>query len=248
MSAPAFRDRPPRTIEVDGRDIRVKVRESRRARTTRILVGPQRPLEVIVAASTADDEIDRLLASRATWITEKLRAVEIEQQRPAQLGLDRQGVLWLAGDPLVIDVRTRPRALARLEDRRIIVAGPDQRARQSAVERWYRREARARIRDATARHAERLALSYRSVGVRDQRTRWGSCSRSGNLSFNWRLVVAPADVLDYVVTHELCHRAVPNHSKAFWRQLEAAFPGWQRQAAWLRENGGELRRYAPRVP
>ena len=95
------------------------------------------------------------------------------------------------------------------------------------------------------RESGRLGLHYGSVGIRDPRTRWGSCSTSGNLSFSWRLVVAPADVLEYVVVHELCHLREPSHQKPFWRLLTAARPGWEAQARWLREHGQELHDYAP---
>jgi len=89
---------------------------------------------------------------------------------------------------------------------------------------------------------------FRSVAIRDPRTRWGSCSRRGNLSFSWRLLLAPADVLHYVVVHELCHLREPSHQKAFWRLLGSVQPGWQRELRWLREHGQELHDYRPEVP
>jgi len=128
----------------------------------------------------------------------------------------------------------------------LIVAGPVEGV-NAAIERWYRREARRRILEVASREAKRLGLEYGSVGIRDPRTRWGSCSRRGNLSFSWRLLLAPPEVLEYVVVHELCHLRVSNHSKAFWRALEAARPGWQDQARWLREHGQELHDYRPAV-
>lgn len=244
MTPAILQDRPSRTIDIDGRAVPVRVRESARARTTRILVGARRPLEIIVPADTLDSEVDGLLAARHGWIAEKLAVVAQEHGRTAQLGLDRPGVVWLAGEAIPVDARDGPRGLAELRDGRLTVTGPSAEARKLAVERWYRRQARDRIREATGREAARLALSYRSVAVRDQQTRWGSCSAAGNLSFSWRLVIAPAEVMTYVVVHELCHLAVPNHSKAFWRQLEAACPGWQDPADWLREHGSELRSYS----
>jgi predicted metal-dependent hydrolase len=240
----ALRERRSRRIEINGSPVSVKVRESPRARTTRILLGARRPLEIIVPAGTADAEIDDLLASRRRWISDKLAVVAAEQGRPATLGLDQPGVVWLAGDAVPVEQRDADRAVVRMAEESLLVLGPTPAARLDAVSRWYRREARKRIRDLVAIEAARLGLSYRTVAVRDQQTRWGSCSRAGNLSFNWRLIVAPAEVMGYVVTHELCHLVVPNHNKAFWRQLEAALPGWQQRAEWLREHGSELRTYS----
>jgi predicted metal-dependent hydrolase len=88
--------------------------------------------------------------------------------------------------------------------------------------------------------AERLGVAYRRIRIGDQRTLWGSCSSAGTLSFNWRLLLAPLEVLDYVVVHELCHLRVPNHSKSFWALVERSRPGWRKQRDWLRDRGPEL--------
>ena len=96
--------------------------------------------------------------------------------------------------------------------------------------------------------AERLGVAYRRIRIGDQRTLWGSCSSAGTLSFNWRLVLAPLEVLDYVVVHELCHLRVPNHSKSFWTLVEGSRPDWREQRDWLREHGPELLALRPVVP
>jgi predicted metal-dependent hydrolase len=93
--------------------------------------------------------------------------------------------------------------------------------------------------------AEALGVSYGRIEVRDQRTRWGSCSPRGTLSFNWRLALAPLEVLDYVVVHELCHLREANHSPRFWRLVAERRPDWREQRAWLRENGAELLAFRP---
>jgi len=93
--------------------------------------------------------------------------------------------------------------------------------------------------------AAALGVRYRRIAVRDQRTRWGSCSPSGTLSFNWRLALAPLEVLDYVVVHELCHLREPSHSRRFWRLVESRRPDWRERRAWLREHGPELLAFRP---
>jgi predicted metal-dependent hydrolase len=88
--------------------------------------------------------------------------------------------------------------------------------------------------------AGRLGVAYQSIRIGGQRTLWGSCSPRGTLSFNWRLTLAPAAVLDYVVVHELWHLRVPDHSRRFWALVETRRPHWRRQRNWLREHGPEL--------
>jgi predicted metal-dependent hydrolase len=95
--------------------------------------------------------------------------------------------------------------------------------------------------------AAALGVEYRRITLRDQRSRWGSCSANGTLSFNWRLVLAPHDVLDYVVVHEVCHLVEHNHGAGFWRLVERRRPGYREPKEWLHEFGWEILAYrAPR--
>jgi predicted metal-dependent hydrolase len=240
----ALHERPSRPFDLDSDVIDVRVRESSRARTTRVIVGPRRPLEVIVPRGTSDEKIDAFLESKRRWISDKVATARAIAARPPLLGLERRGTAWLAGEPLPIEFRDGRRAIAELGDGHVFLRGPAD-AAPAALERWYRREARGRILEVVEREALRLGLQFKAVGIRDPKTRWGSCSRHGNLSFSWRLVLAPQEVLEYVVVHELLHLREPNHTKVFWRLVEAARPGWQEQARWLREHGQELHEYRP---
>jgi predicted metal-dependent hydrolase len=94
---------------------------------------------------------------------------------------------------------------------------------------WYRQQARQVIGERVKLHANRLGLGYNQVRISGARRRWGSCSSKKNLSFTWRLVMVPLPAVDYVVVHELCHLLEPNHSRAFWEQVEAALPGYKEQ-------------------
>lgn len=82
--------------------------------------------------------------------------------------------------------------------------------------------------------------SYNRITIRDQKTRWGSCSAKGTLSFNWRLMLAPPAILDYVVVHELCHLSYMNHSAAFWKKVESVYPDYRTARKWLKDHGNEL--------
>jgi predicted metal-dependent hydrolase len=110
-------------------------------------------------------------------------------------------------------------------------------------------EARLAVRELVAmlidEEAPAIGVEPARVQIRDQRSRWGSCSTRGTLSFNWRLVLAPFDVLDYVVVHELCHLREPNHSTRFWKLVEQRRPDWRAQRDWLHEHGPELLAFRP---
>jgi predicted metal-dependent hydrolase len=113
------------------------------------------------------------------------------------------------------------------------------------TEEQGRREARARISLIAQSEAAALGVAYSRLTVRDQRSRWGSCSSKGALNFNWRLVLAPHDVLDYVVVHEICHLVELNHGPRFWRLVERRRPNYRDSKRWLDEHGWEILAYRP---
>jgi predicted metal-dependent hydrolase len=113
------------------------------------------------------------------------------------------------------------------------------------TEEQGRREAHARISLIAQSEAAALGVTYNRITLRDQRSRWGSCSSKGTLSFNWRLVLAPHDVLDYVVVHEICHLVELNHSPRFWRLVAKRRPDYADAKRWLDEHGWEILAYRP---
>ena len=224
----------------------VRVRESRRARRLRLTVTAEGPPELVVPVGTRAREIDAMLREHEDWISRKTEQLRRAAARRPRLGLARPGVVWLAGEPLPVRWRSGSRPLARLAGSALRVSGPRAQA-GTAIDRWYRREARQRLEEMVAREAAELGVTPGPLSVRDQRTRWGSCSPTGALSFSWRLLLAPPEVADYVVVHELCHLRRLDHSSAFWAHVEAARPDWRASAGWLRRHGPELGSYDPAI-
>lgn len=165
----------------------------------------------------------------------------------------RLEVPWGAAPGLTVPQGTSRIGVERLlEEKRPWIE--DQRRRQvprlrldpSAVsESQARVTARAFVSRLAHEEAGRIGVEYRRIRIGGQRTLWGSCSSNGTLSFNWRLVHAPPEVLDYVVVHELCHLCVPNHSRRFWALVERHRPHWREQRDWLRDYGPELLAFRP---
>lgn len=114
-------------------------------------------------------------------------------------------------------------------------------AQKKALEMRYREAAREYIPKRVLYYQQFIEGTYKRITIRDQATRWGSCSSSGTLSFNWRLMLAPPAVLDYVVVHELCHFEHMNHSKEFWSAVERVLPEYKEHKKWLKEHGSMLR-------
>ncbi|NCC29039.1 MAG: DUF45 domain-containing protein, partial [Gammaproteobacteria bacterium] len=186
------------------------------------------------------------------FLAENLAWVEVEVERAkGRLAMrrtetDRGGTLLLRGELMPVRVSRiptwqGPNRVALRDGEIRITTGP--RARTSVVrslENWLRRLAREQIAHQIALIGPRLQRTPGKVYVMDQRTKWGNCSALGNLSFNWRLVMAPDDVLRYIVTHELVHLAIPDHSTRFWLTVQSHCPGSERARHWLAANGHRL--------
>jgi predicted metal-dependent hydrolase len=149
---------------------------------------------------------------------------------------------WMPNDEIqrIVDAHREWIARARAKQRPRLRLDP---RHVSEVE--ARRAVRELVAMVIAEEAPELGVEVQRVQIRDQRSRWGSCSTRGTLSFNWRLVLAPFEVLDYIVVHELCHLRVPNHSRRFWKLVEARRPDWRAQRDWLYEHGPELLAFRP---
>ncbi|WP_299348548.1 SprT family zinc-dependent metalloprotease [uncultured Shimia sp.] len=132
--------------------------------------------------------------------------------------------------------------LVRVEDGCLLVPGKPERM-SARVQAFLKQIARERLVAASDRYAERLGRPYTRITLRDTRSRWGSCSSKGALMYSWRLVMAPAAVLEYVAAHEAAHLAEMNHSPAFWAKVEAIHGPYREQRNWLRQNGETLHRF-----
>jgi predicted metal-dependent hydrolase len=233
------------TIEVelpDGEVVVAEVRRSPRVRVTRIQVAADRPLRVVVPDGASDEFAADAVRNKANWVKTKLRLVEQTREAVGALGLSQPGVVWRAGRTMPVTLTDA--AKAHVDNGVLHVPAKDA---DVALRRWYRNEAKEYLRDLVTHEAHRLGLKPSAVVIRDQKTRWGSCSSAGTISLNWRLLLAPEEVARYVVVHELVHLRHPNHSKSFWRTLASSFRDWRTQSEWLRRHGYELRVFEPRA-
>jgi hypothetical protein len=228
-----------RTVLLRSGAVKVRLRRSSRARRLRLVLVPGVGPELVVPARTGAKAIDGALTTLAPWLERAL-----ERQQPGALGLARRGVARHGGEPVPLRVVTAPRPSAGWSEGALELGAPDGEGAVQALERWYRASARAAVEASIERQAPAMGVAPAAVAVRDQRTRWGSCSARGTLSFSWRLLLAPDWVLEDVVCHELCHLRLANHSRAFWHLFASHRPGADSRP-WLRAHGGELAAYRP---
>lgn len=217
---------------------------SRAARKLRMRVRTNR-IEVVVPSDRTDDEALAFVAANHRWASEqlarsrRLASFRRPERRPqSQVSFRGESVPVR----IVQDHRWRAPNQVRFAAGRIsITCGSSCATLPSrTLEIWLRKQARSRIEKHVDVVAKRIKQSPGRIYVMGQRTKWGNCSALGNLSFNWRLIMAPDFVLRYIVTHEVVHLAVPDHSRRFWLTVQSLCPESDRARQWLVAHGERL--------
>lgn len=228
-------NKPSKSILLGTNYVPYQVRFSNRAQRWRLSVTAERVEVVLPEGSRAHPE--KLLREYAAWILEKQ-----EKLRKRKIKVDKnalpEGQILLGGKRVKLEIR-----LAGTLERSQVICYPDHISVVSGkfppsvlLQKWLTKQAEsAVIRQVQIRSAQ-IGVRPTNISIRSQRTRWGSCSTRGTLSFNWRLIMAPPEVLDYVVVHELAHMKQKNHSKAFWAVVAQYCPQYLKYRLWLKQN------------
>jgi predicted metal-dependent hydrolase len=201
-------------------------------------------VEVVLPNHFPLRNVEPFVQEKRPWIERTLRRMRESEEVFPPARLCDGGALPYLGKRLALRVRversrSRPH-VARRGAEVWVKLGPDTPLRE-ALEAWYRRRAREEVVPRLDAAVSRAARGYSSLQIRGQRTRWASCSTSGAMSFNWRLLLAPAEILDYVIEHEVAHLDVQDHSARFWELLASRCPDWEEHEGWLRRHGHALR-------
>jgi predicted metal-dependent hydrolase len=230
-------------IRLGGRVIDYRLVRSQAARKFRVRVGPN-GVEVVQPSTRDGEEAAEFLAANRTWLLDQLQRTE--RLRGVYRTTSHAGEILFRGEPTPVRIETTGSGATgnsvRLLDGQIIVArGRGSRtAAARSLERWLRREARRAIESHVAPVAARVGQRPQRVYVMGQRTRWGNCSSRRNLSFNWRLILAPDYVLRYLVTHEVVHLAIPEHSAKFWLTVQSLCRDTEKARQWLCRHQAQL--------
>lgn len=224
-------------VTLGGRDLTVPVKRDRRARRITIHVdaaigGARVVMPVYVAMADAEAAI----REHERWVLDRLDAL------PPRIPF---------ADGSTIPVRGRDHRIRHVAGRRgvvttdegVILTPGDVEHLPRRIADWLKKEARRTISPLALEKAAMVDRRVRQISIRDQRSRWGSCAANGRLSFSWRLILAPEDVLDYVVAHEVAHLVEMNHSQDFWRVVDRLTPHARSSKRWLSVNGQGLHRY-----
>jgi predicted metal-dependent hydrolase len=219
----------PETTMLD--DITVRIRSSARAKRVSIRITTP-GVELILPSGADYAKALAFLSSRKPWIKSKLHSKPANQQQLFHNG----AIIQVLGKPLHIEHTGSLRGIASIEQSTLYVSGEIAHL-QRRVTDFLRKLLHKEIEKRATHFAAKLGCSFTRISLRDTTSRWGSCSSSGNLSFSWRLVFAPSEVLDYVIIHEICHLKEMNHSDRFWELVAGLCPDYIQHRTWLKKHG-----------
>lgn len=215
-----------------------------------ILVTPEGEVIVTSPLHVDDSLVHEVVFKKAGWILGKLKLIN-------EINKDTREKEFVSGES--IEYLGRRYRLKVIEDSANMVSirlfrgkfeayvtpklSLDERQEliKAELTKWLKEQAKIKLKERTEVYSRKLNLFPNRVVVKEQKSIWGSCSSKGNINYNWRLVMAPLSVIDYVVIHELCHLKYQDHSSKFWSLVEYVMPDYEEKKKWLRENGRKLK-------
>lgn len=222
----------------DGFSFEYTVERSRR-RTVAIYIDPARGVLVRAPKRVRDSEIEEFMLKKSRWISRKLTEVQkraAETPRHTYLAGD---IFHYLGDEYCLRICEWKRGVSISGNDMLVCVKPGDSTERvrSILKKWYSDRAREKFFERVTYYSNAIGVQPNRVAVRNQSRRWGSCSGKGNVNLNLKLIMAPPEILDYVVAHELCHLRHPNHSPDFWNLLARTVPDFAERRRWLKENG-----------
>ena len=227
-----------RDIAVAGRRLPLTIREHPRASRMTLRIEPGGgALKLSVPTGMSDGEIDRFLQRHHGWLSTRLKSL------PKPSSVEEGGTIPIRGVAHRIERTGKLRGVSETGTSNgeavLYVGGAAEHLGRRVVD-FLKKQARTDLEAAVARHTAELGRKATAIQVKDTKSRWGSCSSTGRLSFSWRIVMAPDHVLDYLAAHEVAHLQEMNHSPRFWALCRKLCPGTDKARAWLKKNGSGL--------
>ena len=197
-------------------------------------------VSVVVPQNLTDNGIEKLVKGKTRWIREKIYLHRQSAPSKSKEYISGESFSYL-GRNYRLKLETRASTNVRLVNGRLLVSLPKASRTsaniQMALTGWYKSHAEQKLQEKVKRYAEIVGVKPVSVGISDFKSRWGSCHTNGKIQFNWKIVIAPNRVVDYVVVHELCHMKHHDHSPKFWKLVSKVMPDYLDCKEWLKENG-----------
>ena len=237
-------------IKLGNKIINYQIIRSNR-KTMGIIIEPEKNIIVRSPKKTSDEKIREVLKKKTSWILDKLKEMEKIKPAPKKKEFMTGEKLPYLGRRYRLEVSPAEitKTEVKLYQGKFIINYPkkldeDEKKRieeiRAALIEWYREHAKEKINERVEKYKDKLDVEPNNIVVKKQKKRWGSCSSKGNLNFNWKIVMAPMSIVDYLVVHELTHLVHDNHSREFWATVGSIIPDVKDKREWLKINGRRL--------
>ncbi len=224
-----------------------QIRRSRRRKTVAICVKPDCSVRVMVPFMLPEKKIETLVKKKSNWIKSKIaRFQEIQSQHREKEYVTGESLSYLGMTHRLEIVSGAAGEVKREQGFFHVQVATDVNDEErkpyikERLESWYREHALEYLREQSGRYAKEIGVVPSSIGIKGYRSRWGTCHSDGRIYFNWRIILAPPSVVNYLVVHELCHLLQADHSKNFWRCVESVLPDYAERRKWLKAHGSWL--------
>ncbi|MEY8200765.1 MAG: SprT family zinc-dependent metalloprotease [Colwellia sp.] len=200
-------------------------------------------VSIMVPTSLEKQRISQLLTDKKKWVKDKINLHREAQPASLKKFVSGEAFSYLGRNyRLKIYTGSFKPIKLMLGYLTVTVPGGKQNtdAIRNALIHWYKEKAEAKLKEKVERYTDTVGVSPKSVGIKSYKSRWGSCSASGKIDFNWKIIMAPNRIVDYVVIHELCHLKHHDHSPKFWKEVERVIPDYLACKEWLKENAGAI--------
>ena len=234
-------------IQYGKTEIQFSVQRSSVRTTVDIAADPQEGIIVTAPLNVSKDKISQAVLKKAPWILRKVSRLEqVIQKPPPREYVSGESYLYLGKSYRlkVVEDASVYASEARLVGGRFLVTVPpvdSERARQSSVRNalksWYAIHAERKLEERVQYYSGKLGIAPNGVVIKNQMKRWGSCTKEGALNLNFRIIMAPMSIIDYVLVHELAHLETPDHSEEFWSRIRRVLPDYDKRKDWLRVHG-----------
>jgi predicted metal-dependent hydrolase len=227
-----------------------RIRRSQRVTSTRIVVKPNQ-VEVVAPLQIPEHKLHSFVAAKQQWITQALNKMAVsspEHYRFTPAEYKSGAAITYQGNPYLLMLKPSKLKRVKIEFADGYTAhmpaslSPDKHNNEirEALIRWMKKHTKQLVEDMVNTHAAKKQLNPRTITIKTQKSRWGSCGIHNDININWLLIMAPREVLEYVVVHELCHIKVKNHSSQFWALVAEHLPDYQKRRLWLKKQGRSL--------
>lgn len=236
------------TFTIDNHQLTYAINYYKKRKSIQLKLENPQHLLITAPSGIPKDIIENIISQKSRWIIKQITRLTLLLANPVNKRICHDSTILFLGQPHILkfnyqDITT---PAVYLQDRQIVVNLPppehqdNEPLLRALIRQWYIRCATETLTAKTVFWASAMKVTPRKITIKEQKTRWGSCSSKGNINYNWRIIMAPPEVIDYLVIHELCHLCIPNHSQAFWHTVEKYCVHYNKRRSWLRTNGALL--------